>query len=50
MGISNKQLVEARVEELIFCLDILENQDNPKLILLNKIDDLIELIKERHYE
>jgi len=48
VGISNKQLVEARVEELIFCLDILENQDNPKLILMNKIDDLLELIKENY--
>lgn len=44
---TNRQMVEARVEELLFALDVIENQDNPKLILLNKIDDLLELIKEQ---
>lgn len=48
MGITNRQIIEARVEELIFALDVLENQDNPKIILLNKIDDLMEIVKERY--
>lgn len=47
MKLSNKDVVNARIEELIFALDILENNDNPKLIFLNKIDDLINLNKEQ---
>jgi hypothetical protein len=46
VGHSNRQMVLARIEELVFALDVLENQGNPKLILLNKIDDLLEIIKE----
>ncbi len=48
MGYSSKQIIEARVEELIFALDVVENNDNPKLILLNKIDDLMIIVKERY--
>lgn len=48
MGITNRQVIEARVEELIFALDVLENHDNPKIVLLNKIDDLMAVVKERY--
>lgn len=48
MGVSNRKVLEARIEELIFALDVVENNDNPKLILLNKIDDLMIIIKERY--
>lgn len=47
---TNRQVVEARVEELLFALDVIDNHDNPKIILLNKIDDLLELIKEKDSE
>ena len=50
MGYSNKQMVEARIEEILFCLDVIENNEKAKIVLLQKIDDLMELIKEKYYE
>lgn len=50
MGKTNKHIIEARIEELIFALDVVDNQDSPKLILLNKIDDLMTLLKEKYDE
>lgn len=47
MGYSNKQMVEARIEELLFALEVIENNDNPKVVILNKVDNLIEVIKEK---
>lgn len=46
MGKSNKDIVQARIEELIFALDIIENNQNAKVFILNKIDDLMEIIKD----
>ena len=46
MGKSNKDIVQARIEELIFALGIIENNQNAKVFILNKIDDLMEIIKD----
>lgn len=46
MGITNKQIVEVRIEEILFCLDVIEHNEKAKIVLLQKIDDLLEMIKE----
>jgi hypothetical protein len=43
---TKRDVVEARIEELIFALDIIENNENAKPLLMQKIDDLLEMIKE----
>ena len=46
VGKTNKDIINARIEELIFALDIIENNENAKTFILNKIDDLMEIIKD----
>lgn len=46
MGKTNLDILDARIEELLFAVEVLSEQDNPKIMLLNKIDDLLEIRKE----
>lgn len=46
MGKTNLDVLDARIEELLFAVEVLTEQENPKIILLNKIDDLLEVRKE----
>ena len=50
MSYTSRDIVNARIEELIFALDVVHNQDNPKLMLSNKLDDLLNMVKEKNNE
>lgn len=47
---TNNDVIQARIEELLFAIDMIENHDKPKIMLFNKIDDLIEISKKNDKE
>jgi predicted ATP-grasp superfamily ATP-dependent carboligase len=46
MGRLNKNEINTRIATLLYALSVIENEKNPKLIIMEEIDNLLERLKQ----